>query len=82
MKLASCGNRNPLPCLHAFNHRSGVLHYVDPAGKNRTYETVERTTRNEQAGVDGVDIISRSKWQSKHNAMLVHGVKKLSAKYC
>ena len=44
-----------------FDHRSGFLHYVDPAGMSRTYETVERTTRNEHAGVDGIDIISMSK---------------------
>lgn len=33
---------------------------MDPTGKERVYETVERTTRPELTGVDGVDIISRS----------------------
>lgn len=35
-----------------------MIHYVDPAGKERLYETVERTTRTETTGVDGVDVIS------------------------
>ncbi len=38
--------------------RHGVIRYTDPLGKNQTYETVERTTRHEVIGVDGVDIIS------------------------
>ena len=40
--------------------RCGVIHYVDPAGKEREYETVERTTRKELTGVDGVEVISMS----------------------
>lgn len=35
-----------------------MVHYVDPTGQERSYETVERTTRSELTGVDGVDIIS------------------------
>lgn len=38
-------------------YRSGVIHYVDPAGKDRLYETVERTTRTEHTSIDAVDLI-------------------------
>ena len=39
--------------------RSGIVRYTDPAGKERTYEMVERVTRCEAIGVDGTDIIGK-----------------------
>lgn len=39
--------------------RCGITRYVDPTGKDRTYEIVERTTRPELAGIDSVDIVSK-----------------------
>ena len=46
-------------------HRSGIIHYSDPAGKERVYETVERTTRSEPDAIDGVDLIST--WLNNFN---------------
>ena len=40
--------------------RCGEVHYVDASGKERVYETVERTTRTQLTGIDGVDVISTS----------------------
>lgn len=44
---------------HLLYRRCGITRYVDPAGKDRTYEIVERTTRPELAGIDSVDVVSK-----------------------
>ena len=37
--------------------RAGCVHYISPAGQERTWETMERTTTVPTLGVDGADVI-------------------------